>query len=567
MRRSKQYSLHEEHRKSGIVSQPRSRPPEHAKQSLSEKGSSAKHNGGNTSLHLAIMNPDPHKRLDLVKRAIKVEGCDVNARNKHGSRPIHLAVEMENEACVAKLIQCKADLEVLDDDGLSPLMRACRSGNLKLIKALVNGGAKVSGPNAQGETPLHYASAREHVECAAFLVSKKAKINYPNKAGVTPLALGARCSSLGILKVLLAAGAKPNKTDDLGRTPLHWVAATGSAECARALLDAGALLDVFDKTNCTPYVMSVFTNNAAVLKVFVDSGCDRSTVDGLNGTALALASLRGHVACVQVLSDAGDDPDEFGYFGLTPLMGACFESHVGAVEILLGAGANPNIVNRTGATALMMALLKLNSCNDEKRHEILYRLIRGGVNVNHKVTTAGYFTPITNGKNCPLSFAIASGYMSAVHMLMVAGSDVTLNEIDAWLSKENSGLSFHAQDLLVPIKQYLTERPRNLKHLCRSEIRKSLGPNPQRQVELLPLPSAVKAFLNFEELSNIPCEKASDKVDNLPFPTLFPEVRACGMTSLEGTLFYDIVQTTYQTPRCDCEVCSIIRPGLTMFRH
>ena len=102
------------------------------------------------------------------------------------------------------------------------------------------------------------------------------------------------------------------------------------------------------------------------------------------------------------------------------------------------SGADVNAPGRMGATVLHKTLMKLSTVNEAPRHRIVARLLRAGADVDARLTNAGYFTMCTNGKNCPLSFAIAAGYVSLVRMLLLAGHDVTHFEIAEWMELNNA---------------------------------------------------------------------------------------------------------------------------------
>ncbi len=73
---------------------------------------------GNGILHRAVLA----KRADLVELLVK-HGADVNGRNRHDDAPLHLAAELEDEACVRALLACGADVNAKDKDGRKPFQR------------------------------------------------------------------------------------------------------------------------------------------------------------------------------------------------------------------------------------------------------------------------------------------------------------------------------------------------------------------------------------------------------------------------------------------------------------
>lgn len=73
---------------------------------------------GNSILHRAVLSG----RADMIPEIVK-RGVPVNARNKHDDTALHLAAELENEACVVALINAGANVNAKDKDGRKPFQR------------------------------------------------------------------------------------------------------------------------------------------------------------------------------------------------------------------------------------------------------------------------------------------------------------------------------------------------------------------------------------------------------------------------------------------------------------
>lgn len=495
---------------------------------------------GRTVLHIiAIQGND-----DDADHALRA-GCDVNCQDRHGCRPIHYAAERGCIGYVKKLITHGAELNVLNNEGHSPLMSAASKGQTEVMRMLIKTGAKVNAKNDKEETAMHFAAMSGKVECIEILVNAKGNVNERDTEGKTGLVVATRAADVGSVCALLAAKADVNLSDSTGCTPLHWAALNNSLDCARLLIEAkGVCLDKVDKDGISPYVMAIKSNSAAVLQALIDARCDRSNIDGLMGTAVALAALKGNAEVLETLLDNDEDPDECGYFGMTPLMLAAFESQVNSVDVLLRKGADVNAKARMGGTALQKSLMRIFRSNEVSRHEIVVRLLRANANVNYRITKGGYFTACTNGKNCPLSFAITAGYVSLVRMLLVAGSNVSHDEFREWMELNNIERFFDLHQLLDPIHVWKTET-RSMKHICRSVIRNSISSDERRTmnvaIESLPIATTLKRYLNFEEFDHVIPERA-DVPEGLSAGMVEGVQVTCGgLKALEGTLLHQTI--------------------------
>uniref|UniRef100_A0A2C9L346 Uncharacterized protein n=1 Tax=Biomphalaria glabrata TaxID=6526 RepID=A0A2C9L346_BIOGL len=71
-------------------------------------------------------------------------GCDINLPDNTGATPIHLAIRLEDDETFENIIQFKhVDINWQNKKGLSPLMLACMTGNVKMVESLINLEAKV----------------------------------------------------------------------------------------------------------------------------------------------------------------------------------------------------------------------------------------------------------------------------------------------------------------------------------------------------------------------------------------------------------------------------------------
>eukprot|EP00435_Cladocopium_sp_Y103_P037644 s1967_g10.t1 len=119
--------------------------------------------------------------------------------------------------------------------GVSVLHWAAESGDLKIVKLLLDGGdgllqvflTKLEPKTYQNDTPLHWAAGKGHLEIVQELVKRGAKVNRKNEDGMTPLHLAAQRDRVNVVKFLLANGADVDvKTGMFSGKKAYDVAAT-----------------------------------------------------------------------------------------------------------------------------------------------------------------------------------------------------------------------------------------------------------------------------------------------------------------------------------------------------
>ena len=188
------------------------------------------------------------------------QGADVNIANKGGWTNLYLATDnrnveggdyptrepdMDHLDYIKLLLDAGADVNArltestetrtvftnqwLDEDGATAFLRASQSGDVSLMKLLLDYGADPFIYTELEVTPLAVAAGIGWVE------------------GVTTE--WSTAQTVEAVKLLLELGIDPNHQADTGRTALHGAAHKGATEVARLLVEAGARLDVRDFGN------------------------------------------------------------------------------------------------------------------------------------------------------------------------------------------------------------------------------------------------------------------------------------------------------------------------------
>lgn len=150
----------------------------------------------------AINKDDPAVVAALLQR-----GFDGNTRDPNGLSGLHLAVREKSLKVAAVLVDWnKITVETRTASDESPLMLASLAGLVDLSKALIAKGADV---NKTGWTPLHYAATRGQLPVMSLLLDNYAYIDASSPNGTTPLMMAAFYGTPSAVKLLLEAGADP----------------------------------------------------------------------------------------------------------------------------------------------------------------------------------------------------------------------------------------------------------------------------------------------------------------------------------------------------------------------
>ena len=116
----------------------------------------------------------------------------------------------------------------------SALIRAAQTGDVELVRVLVDAGAPVRSACdcAGAESPLWNATVGGDREVVEFLLEAGADANAPAFAGATPLHVAIQRGHHHLVPVLLASGADPDAVDVYGRSAYDWLAIRDPAATA-----------------------------------------------------------------------------------------------------------------------------------------------------------------------------------------------------------------------------------------------------------------------------------------------------------------------------------------------
>lgn len=161
-----------------------------------------------------------------------------------GTRPLNVdnellvAAEEGNVGKIEDILNQKANLEVRNVHGLTPLVIAVTKGHAEAVKLLLSKGSDLKANYAGGVFAIHVA---DNPEVLRVLMAGGADLMQRNPTnGGLPIHYAAFFGKLEVVRALLAMGVKVDATDDRGDTALILAARFGQIEAVRLLLEKGA---------------------------------------------------------------------------------------------------------------------------------------------------------------------------------------------------------------------------------------------------------------------------------------------------------------------------------------
>lgn len=402
------------------------------------------------SLHAAVSVDASPKIIEaLLKR-----GGDPDYEDKTGwSLLILNAVSSSRSLDAAKLLLAYgANVNHQDAYQRTALRFAASDGNDEKVRFLLDSKADPNIVDDNGESPLTVAVYKHH-ECAKILVESGADIDHKGYDGSTALMLAIKEKQFDTVKYLVEKGADLEITNDNGETAFLIAAIKGDMECLQYLHEKGA--NIFAKTmSGDPAITRAILgdNPEDAAKFLISKGIDLNEANYEGVTPLMRASSYARHGIVKMLIDVGAKLDEQDADGDTALMKACKNGASLSAEYLIAAKADLEKVNRRNDTAFSIALdnrYKLNGKDD-----VIFRaLMRNGADINRQYEEGEtkLIRALKSGRNLSLANLLITKKVdlnirdnsgsTAMHWAAHHGSDVQINKMIKY------GAALNCQDM------------------------------------------------------------------------------------------------------------------------
>ena len=232
--------------------------------------------------------------------------------------------------------------------GSSQLVNTSISGNIEVVRDLIENGADINGRDEQGNFPLYAAVVGNHADVVELLIKKGANVNQSKAGDVLP-------------KV------------ERNTTALHAASIVGNQAVVELLVNAGADVNAFADLNeeNEKRIKNMLENPQTSRPLKPETvALLQAQLREIGLTPLMLASKSGHTNIAAFLLDHGADPNFQKPGSNTALIEAAIAGKQDVIELLISRKADINRVGENGGTALALALL--NEQNESARILMAY---------------------------------------------------------------------------------------------------------------------------------------------------------------------------------------------------
>ncbi|CAK9293553.1 unnamed protein product [Gordionus sp. m RMFG-2023] len=414
---------------------------DHGKKAVTDYVNQANHDG-ETSVHLAasLTKKNAHSKfeeVEMMRILLNYSGDLKKLSLKLHETPLHYCAKAGDERILQLMLQMAPKGKLLnivnqeDINSWTPLLVASESGNIEIVKLLLQNHARVDIFDEQGKAALHLACENGHSDVVDELMANKAYVNIKSKLGITPLHLAALNGYDQLCATLIKKyGASIMSFSLNKKTPLHLAAQAGQVAVCDELLKLGGRPNLFDTTGHAPIHLAAENNHPNVVKLFL-----------LNKPILVKLATQAGNTCAHIAAIKGsiDVIRELMKFDLkvvteyrnkdtlsTPLHLAAEGGHIAIIKLLIEAGASPKEENKDGYTPLHLAA-------KYGRTQVLQTLTSYSPSVLMLVSS-------TSGLN-PLHVAAKSGNADFVREMLEKVPATVKSELTPEIAKHNKSVT------------------------------------------------------------------------------------------------------------------------------
>jgi ankyrin repeat protein len=242
-------------------------------------------------LHTAIK----HGWGDLVDRMLHLR-ANLELKDRDGYTPLQVASQhCRDPTILKKLLEAGADLEACTAEVSTSLLLAAEAGHSSNVNSLIEAGASLRAVNTLKQTAVHVAAGGGHLQIVRMLVEAGHQPDIIDAVHETPLYDAVLKGHKMVTEYLLQVGCSGSAVNIAGATPLHVATACGHDEVAMILLRDGADPLAYDRMGwCVLHILA-FMKNLTVLNALRPSLAQEYNLDPNSDIAdIIFAAIQSH---------------------------------------------------------------------------------------------------------------------------------------------------------------------------------------------------------------------------------------------------------------------------------
>ena len=202
-----------------------------------------------TAIHLAT----EFQKLEICNYLLNIHPEFLTTKDSNNNQPINDAALCGHIDILNFFIKKGASVETKGFNGRTPLLNACGSGAVEMVKHLLQRKVDVGATSGPGDTEakaIHLAAAFGHPRTITVLLEQfPSMVAMQNSKEDLPMHVAAAYGQIKSLETLLKMGADIEGRGFQGRTPLMAAGCTGQVEAVEFLINKGAKMSALTDDN------------------------------------------------------------------------------------------------------------------------------------------------------------------------------------------------------------------------------------------------------------------------------------------------------------------------------
>ncbi|XP_052021810.1 uncharacterized protein LOC127671140 [Apodemus sylvaticus] len=157
--------------------------------------------------------------LDKTERLIHSSQHHVDESDRRNRTSLHYACAHNHPDVVLLLLENNSSVNIRDDEGCTPLIKAAQQGNIHCVSVLLDYNADPNVMDIIGNTAFHHAVSRGNLPIVKMLLKHNVDIEAKTKYGLTPLQLATfeqKPEMVEFLEAMCATAHAPTPAQETG---------------------------------------------------------------------------------------------------------------------------------------------------------------------------------------------------------------------------------------------------------------------------------------------------------------------------------------------------------------
>ncbi len=304
-----------------------------------------------------------------VCRLLAKNGADIYVEDKNGKTPAFYGAEKGNAEIFSVVTDLFMRFNSVDrESGKTVLMSAIESGNIDILRRILDSAPSLNKKDRMGRTALMYLVDKGRPDMVREFIRKGANAEARDNRGKSVLMYAAEgAAGVNMVTVMQNFRTAPernlNVRDADGKTALMYAVSGKNAQLIKAhmLLGRNVDVDAVDATGKTALMYAVGNRDIRVEKLMIVEmlekvqRIDQNDDNGRTALMYAAANPQADTQILNALLEKKANLQAVDNNGKSVLMYAVEGGDIGKVKLLLDAGANPDVKTADGRTVLDFA--------------------------------------------------------------------------------------------------------------------------------------------------------------------------------------------------------------------